>query len=300
LQETLIRNAESDEVKTLPKLLQDWTSGFIEAAGAEHYLGSKAFDQAGCFIAEENGELVGCVAVTNLPKKNWNVLRYLTANNPNSRLGIVERLLSRALEFTETRKPEYLRATTPSIQPYVDVYKRSGFKPLRKDFRITWDLTQTRNSTNAVFAVNEVTDRTAADMSKVFVESLHPYWDWRTEEEGGEDAVARNFIEGRKKGERWLHAHNGTRTVALFGLIPDYYSSGEARFRGAFVVPEHRGKGYGAMMMNAGVDWAKKLGQRKMTVYTFSYLDYLAPGALLYVKSGGKIESEYLQLEGAK
>jgi GNAT superfamily N-acetyltransferase/N-acetylglutamate synthase-like GNAT family acetyltransferase len=299
LQETLIRNADSDEVKTLPKLLQEWTSGFVEATGAEHYLGSKAFDQAGCFIAEKNSELVGCVAVTNLPKKNWHVLRYLTANHPNSRPEVVERLLGRALEFTETRKPEFLRATTPSIQPYVDIYKRSGFKPLRRDFRITWDLTQIRNSTTTDVAVNEVTDRTAVEMSKVFVESLHPYWDWRTEEEGGEDAVARNFIEGRMKGERWLYANNGTRTVALFGLIPDYYSPGEARFRGAFVVQDQRGKGYGAMMMNAGLDWAKKLGQRKMTVYTFSYLDCLAPGALLYVKSGGKIESEYLQLQRA-
>jgi hypothetical protein len=31
-------------------------------------------------------------------------------------------------------------------------------------------------------------------------------------------------------------------------------------------------------------------------VYTFSYLDSLAPGALLYLKTGGKVEAEYLQL----
>jgi GNAT superfamily N-acetyltransferase len=300
LQETAIRNVEYDEVKTLPKLLQEWTSGFIEVPGAGNVLSSKRFDPSGCFVAEEDGELVGCVAVTNLPKKNWHVLRYLTAKHATSRAHVVERLLHRALEFAEVRKPEFLRATTPSVQPYVDVYKRSGFKPLRRDFRIIWDLTQTRDSMNPNFAVNEVTDRTASETSKVLVESLHPYWDWRTEEEGGEEAVVRNFLEGRKKGERWLYAHNGTRTVALFGLIPDYYSSAEARFRGAFVVPDHRGTGYGAMMMNAGIGWAKKLGQRKMTVYTFSYLDYLAPGALLYVKSGGKIESEYLQLQRAQ
>jgi len=36
-----------------------------------------------------------------------------------------------------------------------------------------------------------------------------------------------------------------------------------------------------------------------MTVYTFSYLDSLAPGALLYLKSGGRIESEYLQMQRA-
>jgi hypothetical protein len=51
--------------------------------------------------------------------------------------------------------------------------------------------------------------------------------------------------------------------------------------------------------MNEVAKWAKTQGQRKMTVYTFSYLDSLAPGALLYIKTGGKIESEYLQLQRA-
>jgi len=299
LPDTLIRNAESDEVRALPKLLLEWTSGFIEAPGTENVLSSKRFDQSGCFVAYENGDLVGCVAVTNLPKKNWHVLRYLTTKHANSRPDVVGSLLDRALEFVENRRPEYVRATTPSIQPYVDLYKRSGFKPLRRDFRITWDLPKVQESTSTDLAVNEVTDRDANEMSKVYLDSLHPYWDWRTDEEGGEEAVTITFLDGRKKGERWLYGHNGTRTVALFGLTPNYYSPGEGRFRGAFVVPDHRGKGYGAMMMNAGIAWARKLGQRKMTVYTFSYLDSLTPGALLYVKSGGKIEAEYLQLQRA-
>jgi hypothetical protein len=42
--------------------------------------------------------------------------------------------------------------------------------------------------------------------------------------------------------------------------------------------------------------FAKTLGQGKMVVCTFSYLDSLAPGALLYLKTGGKIDSEYIQL----
>jgi len=52
-------------------------------------------------------------------------------------------------------------------------------------------------------------------------------------------------------------------------------------------------------MMSQASSWAKKLGQDKMTVYTFSYLESLAPGALLYIRSGGKIESEYLQMQRA-
>jgi hypothetical protein len=49
--------------------------------------------------------------------------------------------------------------------------------------------------------------------------------------------------------------------------------------------------------MRAVFDWARKIGQEEMTIYTFSYLDHYTPGAILYLKSGGKIESEYLQFE---
>ena len=51
--------------------------------------------------------------------------------------------------------------------------------------------------------------------------------------------------------------------------------------------------------MSEIASFAKTLGQRQMVVYTFSYLDSLAPGALLYLKTGGKIEAEYLQLASA-
>ena len=297
--QTIIRNAEFDEVQTLPRLLDEWTSGFIETSGAEKVLSSKAFEPAGCFIAKENDRLVGCVAVTNLPRKNWFVVRYLSAEHANSRIETVKKLLGTALDYVENRKPEFLRATTPSVQPFVSVYKDLGFKPVRRDFRMVWDFAKRQEKHENGLDVKEVDDSTAGEASKVFVESLHPYWDWRTEEEGGEEAAARNFQNGLKKGERWLVGHVGPRAVALYGLIPDYYETSEARFRGAFVLPDHRGKGYGSMMMNAGASWARKLGQRSMTVYTFSYLDSLAPGALLYVKSGGKIDSEYLQLRRA-
>ncbi len=51
--------------------------------------------------------------------------------------------------------------------------------------------------------------------------------------------------------------------------------------------------------MNEVSSWAKRQGQHKMTVYTFSSLDSLAPGTLLYIRSGGKIDSEYLQMQRA-
>jgi GNAT superfamily N-acetyltransferase len=227
------------------------------------------------------------------------VIRYLAAKRALSRVYAVEKLLSRALQYVETKKPEFLRATTPSIQPYVDVYKSFAFKPIRRDFRITWDLTGVLESPNNQVEISEVTEKTAPEIAEVYVESIRPYWDWRTEEQGGEEAVTHNFRDGLKRGERWLSGHVGKDLVGFTGLIPDYYKAGDARFRGAYVLPEYRGKGFGRVLMDEVSSWAKRQSQHKMTVYTFSYLDSLAPGALLYIKSGGKIESEYLQLQRA-
>ena len=289
----------SDEHTILLNILSESLGQFVDMPGTRKLISSDAFDPEGCFLAREKGAVVGCIAVTSLPRKNWLVIRYLAAKHAMSRIDVVEKLLERALEYVETRRAEFLRATTPAIQPYVDVYKGFGFKPLRRDFRITWDLRDTSNSPSKLIEINEVSEKTAREIEKRFVESLRPYWDWRTEEQGGEEAVAHNFRDGLKRGERWLSGHVGEELVGFTGLIPDYYKTGDARFRGTYVLPEYRGKGYGRILMNEVSNWAKTLGQQKMTVYTFSYLDSLAPGALLYIKSGGMIDSEYLQMQRA-
>ena len=289
----------SDEHTILLNILSESLGQFVDMPGTRKLISSDAFDPEGCFLAREKGAVVGCIAVTSLPRKNWLLIRYLAAKHAMSRIDVVEKLLERALEYVETRRAEFLRATTPAIQPYVDVYKGFGFKPLRRDFRITWDLRDASHSLSKRVEINEVAEKTAGEIEERFVESIRPYWDWRTEEQGGEEAVAHNFRDGLKRGERWLSGHVGEELVGFTGLIPDYYKTGDARFRGTYVLPEYRGKGYGRILMNEVSNWAKTLGQQKMTVYTFSYLDSLAPGALLYIKSGGMIDSEYLQMQRA-
>jgi len=294
-----LRSIGSDEHDVLLNILGESLGQFLDQPGTKNLISSDAFDPDGCFLAREKGSDVGCVAVTSLPRKNWLVIRYLAAKHAMSRIDVVEKLLGRALEYVESRRAEFLRATTPAIQPYVDVYKGFGFKPLRRDFRITWDLRDASHSLSKRVEINEVAEKTAREIEERFVESIRPYWDWRTEEQGGEEAVAHNFRDGLKRGERWLSGHVGEELVGFTGLIPDYYKTGDARFRGTYVLPEYRGKGYGRILMNEVSNWAKLLGQQKMTVYTFSYLDSLAPGALLYIKSGGMIDSEYLQMQRA-
>ncbi len=278
-------------------ILNETFGDLQDLQGTKNVLSSHSFNPDGCFIAHDNGSAIGCVAVTNLPRKNWLVIRYLAVKHATSRIEVAKKLLSRALEYAESKRFEFLRATTPAIQPYVDVYKGFDFKPVRRDFRITWDLRELPESAGKGIDTREVTDETMEEAAEVFVRSLDPYWDWRTEEQGGSEAVSRSFKEGVEREEKWMLALSRGRVVGLTGLIPDYYKRSEARFRGAYVVPEHRAKGLGMAIMLQALSWARKLGQKKMTVYTFSYLDCLAPGALLYLKSGGKIESEYLQLQ---
>jgi len=299
LSDMTLRSIGSDEHDVLLNILGESLGQFLDQPGTKNLISSDAFDPDGCFLAREKGSDVGCVAVTSLPRKNWLVIRYLAAKHAMSRIDVVEKLLGRALEYVESRRAEFLRATTPAIQPYVDVYKGFGFKPLRRDFRITWDLRDASHWLSKRVKINEVAEKTAREIEERFVESIRPYWDWRTEEQGGEEAVAHNFRDGLKRGERWLSGHVGEELVGFTGLIPDYYKTGDARFRGTYVLPEYRGKGYGRILMNEVSNWAKTLGQQKMTVYTFSYLDSLAPGALLYIKSGGMIDSEYLQMQRA-
>ncbi|HEV2119806.1 MAG TPA: GNAT family N-acetyltransferase [Candidatus Bathyarchaeia archaeon] len=143
--------------------------------------------------------------------------------------------------------------------------------------------------------MEEVSDETMDTASSLLFQASSPYWDWRTEEESGKLAVSESFKEESSHGAKWILARLNKEPVGLVGIIPDYYEPRIAWFRGAFVLPEHRGKRIGSTLMSETAKRAKNLGQRKMIVYTFSYLDSLAPGALLYLKTGGKIEAEYLQ-----
>jgi GNAT superfamily N-acetyltransferase len=277
-------------------ILKDAFGSLADVPRTKAALSSRRFDADGCFIAEENRAPIGWVAATRLPRDRWFVIRYLSVRNAKLQTSVAERLLARAIACVESKRPEFLRATTPAIQPYVGVYRKFGFKPLRRDFRISWQIDDVPCTEDPRLEIEEVSDETMDGASSLFVRALSPYWDWRTEEEGGIIAISDSFKEDKSRGARWIIASIDKDPVGLVGIIPDYYEPGVAWFRGAFVLPEHRRKRIGFALMSEISKFARNLGQRKMVVYTFSYLDSLAPGALLYLKSGGKIEAEYLQL----
>ena len=295
--ETSLRPFQQGDERVLLEILTEAYHGMQDFEGTKTMLSSPSFNHEACFIAEDDGSAIGCVAVTTLPRKNWLVIRYLAVKRAMSRIKIAQRLAGRAIEYAESKRFENLRVTTPAIQPYVDVYKTLGFKPIRRDFRIFWDLQDIPSIRGEQVDLQRVSSENLELAARTFVESLGPYWDWRTEEQGGQEAVARSFKKELGRGTKWMLAVSSEHVVGLTGLIPNYYRQGEGRFRGAYVVSEQRGKGLGMAIMREAMIWAAKLAQKKMTVYTFSHLDSLAPGALLYLKSGGKIDSEYLQLQ---
>ena len=291
-----VRAFSRGEESVLLAILKDAFGVFADIPRTEATLSSRRFDADGCFVAEEKGVPIGWVAATSLPRDKWFVIRYLSIRRATTQTQIAERLLAEVIGYVESKGPEFLRATTPAVQPYVEAYRKFGFKPLRRDFRISWQINDVPDTGDSRLETEGVSDETMDSASSIFARALSPYWDWRTEEEGGIAAVAESFKQDRSRGAKWILARSNKEHVGLVGIIPDYYEPGVAWFRGAFVLPEHRGKKVGSALMSEIARFAKHLRQREMIAYTFSYLDSLAPGALLYLKSGGKIEAEYLQL----
>jgi len=291
-----VRTFSQGEESGLLEILRDSFGSFADVPRTKAALSSRRFNPDGCFVAEDNGEPIGWLAVPSLPRDKWFVIRYLSIRRERLQTAVAESLLYKAITYVESKGSEFLRATTPAVQPYVEIYQKFGFKPLRRDFRISWQTGDVPRAEDVQLESEEVAEETMDTASSLYVRALSPYWDWRTEEEGGIAAVAESFKEDRSRGARWILARSNKEPVGLVGIIPDYYEPGVAWFRGAFVLPEYRGKRVGSALMSEISRLAKDLGQRKMVVYTFSYLDSLAPGAVLYLKTGGEIEAEYLQL----
>jgi len=295
-----IRTYSANDEESLLDILLDAFGSFGDIQRTRATFSSKRFQPTGCFIAEENKQPVGWVAATSLPRDKWFVIRYLSVKKSAQQSAIARCLLSSAIAYVESKNPTFLRATTPAIQPFVSIYQEYGFSPIRRDFRISWQLSEVPLISSPQIKMEPLTTERMDDACRVYVKALSPFWDWRTEEEGGTIAVSATLREDVVRGAKWFLASSGGNQVGLAGIIPDYYEKGVAWFRGAFVLPDYRGRGIGSALMSKMTEFARSLDQRKMVVYTFSYLDSLAPGALLYLRTGGKIEAEYLQLAMAK
>jgi len=286
---------EAAVVAVLNEAFQGLEAFSLQGLGA--LVSSSSFNADGFFLAERDGLVQGCIGVMNLARENAFELRYLAVRDALKNRTTADELVRRALEYVESRGPEYLKANTLAIEPYVEVFKGFGFKPVRRILRIAWDLTHEMRLLNTDSQIEELTEPMVTDAVRTYCEGLTPYWDWWTEESGGHEAVLRvgeQLI--RRDLSNWIVAKVGGKIAGISGVISNPATK-EARFCGVIVLPEFRHRRLGSALLRKAIEKAKRQGQERLVVFTFASLDSLAPGAILYLKSGGKIEAEYLHLE---
>jgi N-acetylglutamate synthase-like GNAT family acetyltransferase len=254
------------------------------------------FSPEGSFVAEKNGMAVGCIGLVKLPRANWFELRYLGVIPDEPSPTVADKLLEMSMHFAKSIGAERLKAFTPAVQPYFDLYKNKGFEPARRQLQVGWDLTKEREHTVDSIQTKELAEDMAAEARRVWVTSLRPYWDWWIEERGGPESAGEWIEESFLDGDPWVGAFVEGRLVGTTLLWPNAYGDGEARFNGVYVLPEMRNKGAGRALMQAAIVKGQELGQKKMNVRTVAFLDHLAPGAALYLRCGGLVETEFLEL----
>jgi N-acetylglutamate synthase-like GNAT family acetyltransferase len=266
----------------------------IERANA--LLAPPYFNPKGFFMAEDKGAAVGCIGVFSLPAEGYLEIRYLAVKEAFSNRPVVNSLIEAALDYATSRRCAMVKVVTLTVQPYIDAYRRFGFRPIRRILRIAWDPIRIpeKKRENRRATVAELSEDDVDEASSVFVEGLQPYWDWWVEQKGGKELLLKEFANSMRQ-TPWLAARVDNKIVGVTGVIPRS-EKGEASFSGVAVLPSFRMSGIGSSLMNAAMNKTIQLGCKRLVVHTLAYLNALAPGAVLYMKSGGRIEAEYLHL----
>lgn len=293
----IIRKYRPGDESIIPTIMKECFGTLEYIPRVKLALSSSFFNSEGSFVAESNGSAVGCVGLVNLPRTKWFELRYLGVRPNQPSLAVADKLIDMAIQFAKSKGAERLKASTPAVQPYFDLYKNKGFEPARRQLQVGWDL-EKKDSDPAVGSIQtkDLSGDMAAEARRVWVAALRPYWDWWIEERGGPESAGEWVEESLSDGDPWVGAFVDGRLVGTTLLWPNAYGEGEARFNGVYTLPELRKRGVGTALMHAAISKAKELHQRKMNVRTVAFLDHLAPGAALYLRCGGRVETEFLEL----
>jgi predicted N-acetyltransferase YhbS len=291
-----IRACQPGDEQTILDLLKNSFGSLEYIPRVKAEISGQYFVREGSFVAEKNGSTVGCIGLRHFPREKWLDIRYLAVKDSESKASLAQNLVAKATHYADSKRCETLKAFVPAVQPYVDIYKQSSFEPVRRSLRIGWNLTAPPADQGKV-QTRELTKELADDAAEVWVEGLRPFWDWWIEEQGG-PATLGDWVRGSVGNDKgWIGAFLDEKLVGLAILHADFYGPGQARFNGAYALPKFRGRGVGSALMSATIREAQRSQQKEMKVYTLAFLDHLAPGAILYLRSGGRIEGEYLQLE---
>lgn len=231
-----------------------------------------------------------------MPRRDYYELWDLAVSKKYQQNYVLGLLVENALSYLRKDKAKFVRGYTLSIEPYVSTYIKYDFKPTRRILRIDWNLNEELPLLQARedIVVKEAFLYDPQKVASILVRSLSPYWNWWVEDQGGPEELAR-ISESWFRQQKWFVAELGKEVVGLAGFTVGEDNVG--RFIGAMVLPEHRMGRIGSTLMQVILKEAKKAGLKSLRVYTLAFLDRLAPGAVLYLKSGGRITAEYLQLE---
>lgn len=138
--EAVVRNFRAGDEEALIRLLSECFGSIEHLPRVRSDLSRADPDRQGFLAVEKAGSTVGCIAVVSLPRKNWYDLRYLAVRDAFSNSEMADVLIQKAVANVEARGYEYLKATTPAVQPYVDSYEKFQFTPVRRILRLAWDL----------------------------------------------------------------------------------------------------------------------------------------------------------------
>lgn len=131
--------------------------------------------------------MIGCVGLLKLERSVWFEIRNL-ASRDLAQTETAKRLINHVADYVEANNAEYGKAFTPAVQPYVDVYKETGFKPVRRSLRICWDLATCQVHENKI-DTRELSKESADDAAQVWLMGLRPYWNYWIEEQGGPEPI---------------------------------------------------------------------------------------------------------------
>ncbi len=263
----------------------------------EQAMNHPSFMPEGLLLAKVDDKPAGMIWVRPLPSGGRYELRDLAVRREHWGRGVEDALIRSAMGLVMERGGSFVRAQTHSIKYYVEAYKRHGFKPSRRILRMVWEVGRISIPTPPSHVeVAPLRMRDIEEIVETFLKALTPYWDWWVEDYGGVESLRRKAAQWFRssKGLFWLVAKVGGRPVGITG----FRTLGRtANFFGAFTHPDHRFRGVGRALMAEVLRRLRELGVERLVVHTVASLEHLEPGAILYLKTGGRIEAEYIHLE---
>ncbi|MGH8945572.1 MAG: GNAT family N-acetyltransferase [Acidimicrobiia bacterium] len=255
------------------------------------------------WVALEGSRLVGCVHTHGVPRAGSYVIRELAVDaEPED--SVAGRLLDVVLEHLGDLDPILIRASTPTMAPYPDAYRRRGFTPVRRALTLVWDLTGLPDApvSEGPIVVGDAHRHSPERLAELYVEGMRPYWEWFLDERGGADAHKERvaaYIAGLSRdggNEMWLAAQFEGEAVGV-SIVSDIHEV-EADMGGVYVLPAHRNSGVGSALMRATLSGLQERAIERLVVpETMSFLDSDMPSIRLYKRSGARVRAEYLHLQ---